>query len=308
MSLFFAILLNIWHYRYDIINNYINMAGFENAECSPQQELPTVTSLRDQINSSVEDSKLTIEESDELRYNLDSAIDNIQSDTFNSLKCDIRERAQQWINIASGTSSERAVWNYLWVDLHSVVNFLKQDGYNIPENYSIRDNGTYLVFHDESGKDIATMNWETKELWWGGLFVWNDDTSDNYNDINLDAYAAIMREDQTEEAMNEVENMRQSIFDEQDGGITLEDALDYQSLSVTWSALWLSGTELRNMIIEFQRQAVTEWYSPYQEELWRNIRIYKMWENEVGFSQHTTNGEYFGVYDKQWIFQRWWTY
>lgn len=284
------------------------MTGFENTACYPQQEMQTVTNLRNQINSSIEDSKLTAEESDELRYNLNSAIDNIQSDTFNSLKCDIKEKAKMWIDISYWTSSERAIWNYLWVDLHGIVNILRQDGYEIPESYSVRDNWDYLVFHDERWKDIATMNWETKKLWWWGIFIWNDDLSDNHSDINLDAYASTVIEEMAQKARDEIEDMGQKIFDPENGGITLEDPLDYQSLSLIWKAVWIEEIELRNMIIEFQKKVVSEWYSPYQEELWKNIRVYKSGENEVGFSQHTPQWEYFWVYNKQWVFLKWWSY
>jgi len=58
-------------------------------------QIDTVSQLRAEINESINDSRLTTEEADNLRYSLNSAIDGIKSDTFRELQNDIRAKAAQ---------------------------------------------------------------------------------------------------------------------------------------------------------------------------------------------------------------------
>lgn len=278
------------------------MAGFETWNSTPEMQIDTVSQLRAEINESINDSRLTTEEADNLRYSLNSAIDGIKSDTFRELQNDIRAKAAQWINIVGWGSSERTIWNYLWIDLHNTVNNLRQDGYDIPDNYSISDQWWYLVFHDDSWKDIATMNWETLELWWGFLFWWNNDVNDNYSDVVLDGYAAVTWEQKEQERLAEVQRMRENLFD---ANIVFEDPFDYTSIQLASESFWLDESQFRDLIINFQRQIVADWHSPHQENMWKNIGMFERWGNEFWFNQQTPSGTYIWIYDRDGNLKSW---
>lgn len=273
------------------------MTNFENGWNTLETQWNTVSNIRDQVSQSINDSKLTVIEANHLRYSLDSAIDDIQSETHHELRDSMRDVLVSWININRFSSAERRIGDYLWIDLPWYVALLEQDWYPIPDNYSIRDSGTYLVFHDENGKDIATINWETHETGWWWVFIKNDDRTDNLDWGDLADSYDINRRWIEEDKMSEIQEIKENLFD---ANIIFEDPFDYNSIQLASESFWLSETEFRNMIIEFQRQVVLDWHSPHQENLWKNIGIFERWGNELWFNQNTPDWQYVGIYDRSW--------
>lgn len=121
-----------------------------------QQNSPScISELRNNIHGMIQDSRLTADEAQEINYQLSSSIDNCRAETHQEIQQSAREILKNGINIRAGEDSERRIWSYLGTDLMGIRNILLQQWIQVPDNYSIRDNEDYLVFHDENGKDIG---------------------------------------------------------------------------------------------------------------------------------------------------------
>lgn len=278
------------------------MAGFETWNSTPEMQVDTITSIRQQITDSINDSQLTTDEADDLSYNLNSAINRVQTETYHELKDSMREVLVNWINIDKFSSAERRIWDYLWIDLPWYVAILEQDWYTIPDNYSIRDSGTYLVFHDENGKDIATINWETHETGWGWILIKNDDRTDNLEGGDLADSYDINREWIEEDKNEEIQRIRANLFD---ANIVFEDPFDYATLSLAAESFWLSEAEFRELMTDFQRHVTSDGHFPADGNKWKNIWMFERGTNQFWLTQNTHDWQYIWIYDRNGNFQRW---
>lgn len=276
--------------------------GLEVSQGNTETRLDCVQDIKNSIADSVQDSRLTVDEADTLNYKLLSSIDTCQDDTFRELKESAQEVLISWINIEKWSNAEWRIWKYYGVDFPWMVNYLESKGYNIPDNYSVRNNGKYLVFHDANWKDIATMNWDTYEIWGGWLFIWNDDLSDNMNAWDLADSYEINARWMNEEKMDEIDKLKKNMFD---ANIIFEDPFDYASISLASESFWLSEWEFKNMVINFQKQVIQDGHSPYQEDIWKNIWLFERGGNELWFNQRTPNWPYVWIYDRNGNFQKW---
>lgn len=270
-----------------------------------QQNSPScISELRNNIHGMIQDSRLTADEAQEINYQLSSSIDNCRAETHQEIQQSAREILKNGINIRAGEDSERRIWSYLGTDLMGIRNILLQQWIQVPDNYSIRDNEDYLVFHDENGKDIGTYNWQSHEIWSGWIFIWNDDRRDNMEARDLADSFDINQVFMNEEKAEQIQNFRENMFD---ANIIYEDPFDYSTSTLAAESLWISPEEFKSRIIGFQRQVVQDGYSPFQEDLWKNIWVFESrWQ--FIFNQQTPQWNYVWIYNRNWDFIQGWIY
>lgn len=261
--------------------------------------LPSCASdVQRSIWDALSDSRLTREEVDQIDDVMWRAIEACRAEVQERLLSSAREILQTWISITRWASSEERISRYIGVNLVSARSTLEAQGVSLPDTYSVRDNGTYLVFHWENWEALGTYRWASGYTEWVSWLSWlfikrNNTSNDMYawdiaDSFELNAWHMMNEHLDNIDANNETEvrSLLQSWW------ITIENPLwfsvrESEALDILENSLWLAEWEFNTFLRTYIATAKHEFDVDINfteltfQKRNNNIIVFWWWNNHI---------------------------